>query len=250
MVENYIANDQLPYLTDKKYEEYVCWLDLMGTKSLMERSPTTCTIKICQLHNCLSTKKDTLGINNETLKIYPVMDGAFITSKNQSCLKKYLNLVFNSMAKDFIETERHLYQSIIRACIAYGPLGHGSDIKSDKISGDYKKTLLFGLPMTQAYSSEKKAPPFGIYVDKSARAFSPSSNKPFTTRWHIWFESDYNAEKLMDEMKKLYNWAREMSFCLPYNEEVIELHEKSNKQYLSYYINNPPKQRIISGEED
>ncbi|WP_133140254.1 hypothetical protein [Legionella genomosp. 1] len=234
MVKYYIPKNQLPDLTN----EYVCWLDLMGTKSLMDRSPTTCTIKISQFHLCLSSSKI------DGIKLYPVMDGAFITTRSQNSLKSFLRTVFESMSNDFItegEKNNHLYQSIIRACIAYGPLGHGSNIQSDKIPVEYKNSLLFGLPMTQAYSSENKAPPFGIYVDKSARAFSSSGEKPFSTRWHTWFDTTYNPEKLIIEMNKFYDWAKEMSFCLPYDEDNISLHQKISQQYLNYYKINPTK---------
>lgn len=216
----------------------------MGTKSLMERSPTSCTIKICQLHLCLSKNLSTLTSEIESLKLYPVMDGAFITAKNKTLLTHYLKSVFESMATDFIQEgskDNHLYQSILRACIAYGPLGHGSDINTDEIPPNYKNSLLFGLPMSQAYSSEQEAPPFGIFIDKSARAFSPSTNKPFSTRWFIWFEKNYSQKKkLQEEVTKYFKWAKEkMSLCLPYDEEKIEKHEKACIQYLNYYESNP-----------
>ncbi|WP_214516222.1 hypothetical protein [Legionella maceachernii] len=171
-----------------------------------------------------------------------MMDGAFITTGDQDILRNFLQSVFKSLTNDFInegQKNKHLYQSIIRACIAYGPLGHGRDIQSPHIPPEYKSSLLFGLPMTQAYSSENKAPPFGIYVHKSARAFSPVNQKPFSTRWLTWFDSNYNPENLIEQIKGFYMWAREMSFCLPFREDTIDTHEKICYQYLNYYKINP-----------
>ena len=233
MIENYIKVDDVP-----RKNEYVCWLDLMGTKSLMKRSPTTCTINICQLHVCLSSFK------SENVRLYPVMDGAFITTKSKTDLKNFLRNVFSSMSNDFIEGKNHLYQSIIRASIAFGPLIHGIDIESDKISKEYKNSLLFGLPMTQAYSSENKAPPFGIYIDKSARTFATPDEKPFTTRWYIWFDPKYDSGRLIKAINKFYDWAEKMSFCLPLNEDTILLHKKKSEQYLNYYKNNPTQKNF------
>ncbi len=55
---------------------------------------------------------------------------------------------------------------------------HGKDFSEEVLEGlddhrEHMEQIPMGMPMVQANQSERHAPPFGTYVDESARAFSP-----------------------------------------------------------------------------
>ena len=70
-----------PYFNDEKFpnaqKEYVLWIDIMGTKNFMSTSLRTSSLFICKLHMAI------LEAKTENMHIYPVMDGVYITTKNQ-----------------------------------------------------------------------------------------------------------------------------------------------------------------------
>ena len=192
----------MPYINDKAIHdaknEYVCWIDIMGTKTKMENSVRTCSIFIFKFHAAiLEAMQD---IKNGKVKIYPVMDGAYLTSERFEDLKKVLVHIFSSLADIFIDEKTFYLKFLIKASIAYGPIIHGCDV-DDNINGDiasnknYRNSLLLGLPMIQAYMGEQKAPPFGVYIHESARAFCPQGERPLSYKWWKWYHPVYNAKK-------------------------------------------------------
>lgn len=74
----------MPFVTDGAmplaHNEYVCWLDIMGTKSSMENSVNTCAIFMLKFHAAILEAIDKKKCNIST---YPVMDGVYLTSKSR-----------------------------------------------------------------------------------------------------------------------------------------------------------------------
>jgi hypothetical protein len=148
------SSNPLPYVEPPKLKpEYVCWLDIMGMRSLLRRSVKTASIIISRFQKLLDNTKSSNSNFNE-IKIYTVMDGAYITCPEKNELQDFLKVVFSVVAQAFTEEEKFFNKFIIKGCIAYGLIGKGSEIKNDKFQG--KEGLVFGLPIIQAYEDEKK----------------------------------------------------------------------------------------------
>ncbi len=90
---------------------------------------------------------------------------------------------------------------MMRAGLAYGPVLHGRDIPEEAFADpeqirDTKSSVLLSPAMVLAYRAESKAPPFGIYVDDSAKTF-PQLTKPedagFISNLYQWWRDDENA---------------------------------------------------------
>ena len=231
----YVDADAIPVASN----EYVCWLDIMGTKSKMENSVKTCSIFIFQLHTAV-LKAIESGCKIHT---YPVMDGVYFTAAHRTDIENALQNIFVSLGNMFIEEEKFNYQFLVKASVAYGPIIHGKDISDDinyqfAKNHPYKESLLLGLPMIQAYNGESSAPPFGIYIHESARAFHAQDESPFVVKWWKWFlckRLDWDEEKtkrLGDKIINYFTNCRKQSLLLDYSESRIDSHEKIAKLYF------------------
>lgn len=176
------------------HNEYVCWLDIMGTQEKMLSSIYTSGNNIFRLHAAVlrGLRKVSKAAD---VRAYPVMDGVYLTAKKTRAIQRLMRFVFQDLADTFVES-KFIHQFLVRGAIAYGPIYHGTQV-TDKVSQDldsatlgyYKDSLLLGTPMIQAYEGEKYAPPFGLYVHESARAFCPEDGKTFSYRWWDWWRA-------------------------------------------------------------
>lgn len=214
---------------------YVCWLDLMGVKNTMSTSLEETTIHMLNLHIAVDE-----ALDRDNISHYPVMDGVYLTSDSRKTILPMLRTVFSKLAKDNIENQDAPYTYVPRASIAYGPAIHGKDIADEAaeefITGsDYSDSLLIGLPMIQSISAESSAPPFGIYIHESARAFAPDGEEPIERIWHEWFRYvDDNIEGLLlDTLNEYYDWCENNYREINYPIEDIERHREMADQYLS-----------------
>lgn len=219
--------------------EYVCWLDIMGTKNKMENSVMTCAIFIFKLHSAVLEAIE----KGCQIKTYPVMDGVYFTSEHKKDMEKALSYIFRSLGTLFIEEELFKHQFLVKASVAYGPIIHGSNIDEKinrqlKNAKEYKESLLLGFPMIQAYSGESKAPPFGVYVHESAKTFCPEGESPFMFKWRKWFvpqTADWNNEKtqkLKDKIAEYFSTCKKQSILLDYPVDRIGLHEETARMYF------------------
>ena len=142
----------MPFVVDSAipsaHNEYVCWLDIMGTKTKMENSVKTCSIFIFKLHTAVLEAIEK-GCDIQT---YPVMDGVYFTSKRKKDMEKALSYIFSTLGKLFIDEKEFEHQFLVKAAVAYGPIIHGSDIGNEinrQFANNeiYKQSLLLGLPM-------------------------------------------------------------------------------------------------------
>lgn len=147
----------------KQSDEYVCWLDIMGTKSSMSESFEKSANFILRFHTAVLK-----AAISKKVRVYPVMDGVYIVVKNLDDMRAALDKIMTCLAEVFLsETNKHRF--VVKGALAKGAIQHGSKI-STEIAEDiaprvgYKQHLLFGMPVIQAYISEKQAPPFGIYI--------------------------------------------------------------------------------------
>jgi hypothetical protein len=136
---------------------YVLFVDIMGMKSTMLRSFSKSTIFMGKMHSALSSLK----LENTQVKIYPVMDGAYVVSVDREAIFEFIDKLFTRLAKVFVATDKPENCFLVRGCLAYGPVIGGNMIDesvSRQLAEDaeYKGRLLFGFPMSLAYDGEHK----------------------------------------------------------------------------------------------
>ena len=213
--------------------EYVAWVDVMGASVSMSRSLSNSANFILKLHIAA------LRARKENVLLYPVMDGYYASSSRQADILNFLSKVFEEVADEFNETGRGDHQFIIRGALAFGPVVHGREIRkgasytlTDEES--YRDAILLGHPMVQAYTSERLAPPFGIYVHESARAFSPPEANPLPYIWWRWANPKNSStwRALGEKLKEYFKWCDERAESIAYCRARLEVHRDLAAQYF------------------
>lgn len=211
----------------EKRNEYVLWVDIMGTKNSMGCSIRTSSIFICRLHAAI------LQFANNNIHTYPVMDGAYVTAASDEDMDKFIRELFIALSDTLIGEKNDYHKFLVKGSLAYGPVTHGKDIPgscsaSFKNHRNYVESILLGMPMIQASKGEKKAPPFGIFCDESAR----TASHIFEHRWHKWFIKQKNISEVSKAVDEYFNYAYKHYFELNYPKEKIEEHQEMAKQYF------------------
>lgn len=207
-------------------KEFVLWVDIMGTKNNMSSSVRTSSIFICKLHVAIMQAK------KAGMHVYPMMDGAYVTAKEEKEMASFIKKLFNSLGDTLIEEENDFHRFLIKGALAYGPVLHGNTIpdtcsKCFEENQSYVNSILLGIPMIQACKGEKEAPPFGIYCDESVR----TASQEFAHRWYKWF-SKTKAPKVSRAVQSYFDYSKEHYFELDYSMEKIKEHEEKAKQYF------------------
>ncbi len=211
-------------------DEYVCWIDIMGTKNIMSESIQKATNFIFRFHSCVV---DVIDNNTERIKAYPLMDGVFITTPNAETMKKIINEIFSKAARMFLEADKHGHRFVIKGSLAYGLIAHGESI--DELicptvaqNNSYKSTLMLGMPMIQAVNSEKTAPPFGIYIHESARKYKVLQGKHYA-----WKPINVDKNELRKRIQSYFDWCNDYSEYLEMDATKIKLYKKLVDEYFN-----------------
>lgn len=214
--------------------EYVAWVDVMGIQSAMSRSISISANFIFKLHIAA------LNAQQNDIKIYPVMDGFYASSPDKTKIVDFLRHVMNSVGKTFIETKEPLHRFIVRGALAFGPVVHGSEVPVTVDQGleghdNYKAAILLGMPVVQANKAEGNAPPFGIYIHESARAFCPTGNEPFHHVWMKWVNPNVADvwNQLLEKINEHYAWCNQRPNRLLYNPARITAHQQLANEYFA-----------------
>lgn len=219
--QNVVVNAQNLNLKDC----YVCWIDIMGTKTIMSEKFQKAANFIIRFHSCCATLEQV-----SQLRCYPLMDGVFLVSEDLPSIQNAVKTLYGRLSDIFINENHLAYRFVIRGSIAYGEISHGEDISSSVCKDiatypDYKKYLLFGLPMIQAFKSEKKAPPFGIYIHESARQVEGLQG-----RYYVWYNDDNT--QLKDSIIDYFEWCRMFSNYLEFDQAKIDYYMKLTNEYF------------------
>lgn len=214
--------------------EYVAWFDVMGTQASMSRSVKATANFVFKLHAAA------LQAPRKQVRLYPVMDGLYAASPVQADMIDFLSNVFESLANEFIAEKNPLHRFLLRGGLAYGPVIHGAGVgkeASDTLAENaaYRDAILLGMPMVQAHLSESSAPPFGVAVHESARAFAPPDTEPLHTAWWRWANNP--KSKPWSELEKPLlahlDWFAQRSGPLAYAAERIATHRQMVQQYFA-----------------
>ena len=204
-------------------QKYVCWIDIMGIKNIMSESIQQSANFIFKLHIALLESKKNL----DNISLYPLMDGAYILSPTQGEITTFLTRTLTKLAVTFTEEQEHQHRFLVRGALAFGPVYEGvnMDNSASRIFAEheqYKSRLMVGLPIIQAFTNEKKAPPFSIYICESARAFAPKNEIGFAYRWFRCLTSDrtsngFDYDNFVKAGEEYFEYARKNAQLLEYD---------------------------------
>ena len=211
--------------------EYVCFLDIMGMQSKMQHSLSQASNFMFKLHATILEVLRKSGY--ESISVYPIMDGAYITSRNRADMLKLLTLVYRGLIHSLLGEGDFPHWFLVRCSVAYGEIIHGRNIPYDasyefSTRVGYKEQLLIGSPMIWACSTEKQAPPMGIYIHSSCASILPN------WKWHL------NSEIKVDEGElatfkqrtvEYFTWLDTHSNEQEYPRGKREIHRASLMQY-------------------
>lgn len=218
--------------------EFVLWLDCMGTQCFMQRSIRTAANFIFKFQNTVATHCASVS----GMKVYPVMDGVYITAQHSKDILSVATKIMMDLATLFSNETNKSFRFLVRGAISYGDVYHGKNVTKDAFvpngqSTDNvrirKESVLLGTPVIQAYKRENFAPPFGIALHSSCK-LDPKRNPKLNCEWFAWCTGESAAiipalEKAVDEYFKHYY---EQTAFSGYTKEKIESHEKAFKQYM------------------
>jgi hypothetical protein len=228
--------------------KYVAWIDIMGSSQLMRKSHVKSAIAIGHFNSSVLTAAADISFPGE---IYPLVDGVYITTDNRTHLQTILKYIMKLNAINFLlcnskNTDDH---RIVRGAIAFGQVIEGKDlVGSARIFDEwpeYTKNILLGAPLALAHAAERSAAPFGIWVDESARQFSPNLDGAATLRWTNWQWWNYpskdpmidddciDIEKMLSEkVKKYFDWCRDNYIMMMYDKNRLEDHAERARQFF------------------
>lgn len=231
--------------------EYVAWVDGMGTGKALESSLAMAANFVMKLHLAFARTAKPSGV-----RLYPVMDGVYVTSANKSDIQSFVRGAYKHLAEEFVSKQGVLNRFVVRTGIAYGATIHGGDVPdqafgdearnsftpevSDRL-GATRPMLLLSSAMVNAYRCESKAAPFGVYVHDSALTLPQISNhkdKGFQDRyWKWWLDGKDTdgpfAQSLAQAVMAYLGEASTKPRSLAYPLERLEEHRSAAKEYFA-----------------
>ena len=160
-------------------------------------------------------------------------------------LMSFLGRVFVRNALQFIHDDNPLHRNIIRAGVAYGPVyqGHGVWQGSRRLRDtDYGRRIFFGMALAQAYRAERDhAPPFGIAINESARAFAGENARVLSGLYWRWWvmrseqgrDSDHTVARALHlALTEHYNWLAQHPHELGYAANRCREHRQRVEEYF------------------
>ena len=217
--------------------QFVCWLDIMGLRNIQERSLSIAANFVMKLHiACLESNSD------DRVRLYPMNDGVYVCAEELMTMVSFLKDVFVKLAYTFTEEDKPLYRFLVKGGLSYGPVVSGEDCKDcSKVLSEhsgYCKRILLGIAMAQAFNREKDAPPFGLVIDESVRAFGRLGQAPISGlywkwwRWNPTEDDEELVDSLKEELGKYYDWCAKLSSTIGYDVDRIRKHRALLDEYF------------------
>jgi len=134
---------------------------------------------------------------------------------------------------------KHWERSVIRGAVTYGPVITGAECKEGAAilkESDYSNSILLGMPLVQAGTAEKGAPPFGVYVHESVRAFGQIAVTVLFWRW--WSKNGGNtsvATALLPALRSYFEWCRKNFVTSGYPPDRIAAHQVLAEEYFGEF---------------
>lgn len=239
-----LRRNECPFFDERRMlpttNEYVCWIDVMGSQSIMLRSLRISSNFLMKLHVAALNASETPTC---TVGLYPIIDGIYVCSPSQSHILNFLKRVYSALAVTFILETDPFHRFQIRSGLAYGPVvkGEGTLNCANELrdNPDHTRRILLGPPLTQAYQIEKQSAPFGVALHESVRTFAPPRGVVmFGTYWKWWKlhlqpDDDTLASELFISLKSHYEWCLRHTVALSYDKVDIERHKLLVEEYFT-----------------
>jgi hypothetical protein len=227
---------------------YVAWVDLMGAGHVMSTSVHKAANFLVRLHMCIEIAIRESGYSFRTL---PINDGIFIVGQKKGELVTVLQHAMTLLAARFIATIRTHDRYLLKGGIAYGPVYEGQQLvggvtlKKLREAPQFLERVLFGPAIIQAYKIEASAPPYGIAIHESARAFSPAGEPPFNMTHWLWWQEHKEAKRasglpslidlkdvLASELHRQFDWMASTLILHGISGDTINKWRAAADQYL------------------
>jgi hypothetical protein len=214
--------------------EYVAWIDLMGARTWMAGSIRRAAEMVALIHiaGCGAARK-------YEVKSYPVIDGVYLVGTEKNGFRAATSLAMRTLAETFIAQKKPDRRFLVRGGIAYGRVLHGKDIAElhEDLSSDkrYSSCLALGIAIGQAYTAESKAPPFGYYVDYTARSTASVDAFPYISAFFRWWSVKTEgraAKNFGQHLEKHFAYLSGRRRELEYPEERLKEHRELAREYF------------------
>jgi hypothetical protein len=225
-------------IADVRDYRYVFWLDLMGARNAMKLSLSRAARSIMKIHAAALLTK----ARHDELEINPVMDGVYGFVEERESLETCLGEILTALANVFVQERVPCNRFMVRAGVAYGPLIPGRSLAEGAEILQKNKSYLggtaIGMAISHAYEAEGCAPPFGIYIHESARAFAPRTpgSYPYLQNLWRWFDED---EALTWATRKTllehFDWLEKNPVSAQYDAEALRRHRNLAVEYFELY---------------
>lgn len=236
-----MSGKEKPYFNAKSLAPspyYVARIDMMGARAAMTRSISVSGNFIGKLHVALL---EAAGGSADAL--IPTIDGAYIVCKERKDVESILGATLRSLARLFVDESNRYRQFIARGGIAYGPIVLGSSLGDPESrilaqpgsNAEYRDNILIGIPVVQAYDVETTAPPFGVRVHPSAKAFAPEGNSPFPSNYWRWYDKHQDkelVEQLRECLDRYFEFMAAHEHELEYPAHERERHDVLRREYF------------------
>ena len=241
--------------------EYVLWLDGMGIGTSLATSLSHAANFIFKLHRAVGDSIDESS-EKSRISLYPLMDGMYITCGSRPTLEKIIRSTMVRLGREFTTQTELTKRFLIRGGLAFGATIHGANLPSEcfcpsksnedtfntSTLNETRSRLLLSSGMQAAYESERKAPPFGIYVHESAISVPRLVNvgeRGFPSRlWCWWKNGDATAKavakQLATQIEAYFNEAEARSIDINYPTEAIRRHRSAFNEYFRDLRNAGP----------
>jgi len=217
---------------------YVFWLDLMGARNLMKLSLPRAARSVMKIHAAALYAKQLYP----ELEINPVMDGVYGYVKDRELLEQCLVEILAGLANVFVQERVQSCRFMVRAGVAFGPLIPGSSLAVGSAilndNKDYLGGTAIGMGISHACEAESSAPPFGVYIHESARAFAPRTEDSYPYRVNLWRwlpEDDPLSWALRRTLANHFDWLEKNSVAAQYDLEAMRRHRALAIEYFRLY---------------
>jgi hypothetical protein len=141
---------------------------------------------------------------------------------------------------------------MVRAGVSYGPLIPGKVLAAGAPillnNQDFLGGTAIGMAISHAYEAESFAPPFGVYIHESARAFAPAlpNSRPYLTNLWRWFDlDDALTWALRRSLIQQFEWLAQNPVAAQYDHEALDRHRALANEY--FYLRKVPKIKRQAG---
>jgi hypothetical protein len=236
----------------------------MGTGGALATSLSHAANFVFKLHRAFGDAVDAVS----GVRLYPVMDGLYVTSESRNTLQSVIRNAFVELANEFLGYEEVPKHFIARGVVAYGATLHGANVPDEAfipgIRTEFeaenrdafaksslkvtRSALLLSSAMAVAYRADSKAPPFGIYVHDTALSI-PQLIDPhdsgFPSRLWSWWRGNVAAsgvaEELATALMQYFDEADQHSRDLDYPSEAIKSHRNAAQEYFGEFLSQSKK---------